>query len=63
MSLQMTQHWMDCYKNVIEDICSFDGVWKGIYAQIFPVCNDSDEDNENNVAEFITYDFLDAMED
>lgn len=54
---------MDCYKNVIEDICSFDGVWKGIYAQIFPVCNDSDEDNENNVAEFTTYDFLDALED
>lgn len=59
----MEQNWVNCYKNIIEDICSFDGVWQGIYAQIFPVCNQSDEDNEYNVAEFTTYDFLDAVED
>jgi hypothetical protein len=39
LSLQMEQNWVDCYKNIIDDICSFDGVWKGIYAQMFPVCN------------------------
>lgn len=39
LSLQMEQHWVDCYKNIIDDICSFEGVWSGIYAQIFPVCN------------------------
>lgn len=59
----MTQKWTDCYKDIIYDICSFDGVWQGKTAQFFPDCHRSDLLNDNNIAEFTTWDLVDSVED
>lgn len=42
VSLQLKQQWMNCYKNLIYDICSVDGVWTGSTAAIFEKCEKSD---------------------
>lgn len=60
LALQMKQQWMNCYKNLLYDICSIDGVWAGRTATIFEKCERSDTDNSDLIAKFTTVDLLKA---
>jgi hypothetical protein len=59
----MKQQWMNCYKNWIYDICSFDGIWEGRDAMIFEKCEKSDKDNSDLIAKFTTWDLQPANTD
>ena len=53
----------DCYKNIIYDICSMDGVWTGKHAKWFEVCRMSDEGNTLRRADYTTWKFLPQQAD
>lgn len=55
---------IECYKTIINDICTFEGVYKGKYAKFFELCEKSDEDEDDEVlAEFTTWNFYEEQED
>jgi len=63
LSIQMKHTFMNCYKNLIYDICSFDGVWTGRDASIFEKCEKSDQDNSLLEQKYTTWNFLDQATD
>lgn len=59
LTLTLRQGIIECYKTIINDVCSFDGVWKGKLSKYFEECEKSDADEDDEVvAEFNTWEFL-----
>ena len=63
LNIQQDMRLMDCYKNLIYDICSTDGVWTGPTAKIFEKCEKSDEGNNYRRADYTTWKFLPQQAD